>query len=281
MPRGLASISAISFFALIGGPLTGATIYSNLTPNNLIGVATRTSSGGAFEIEAGDDFSLVSPTRITGASFTGLLAPGATADLSQIVLEIYRVFPLDSDTVRTPNVPTRVNSPSDLAFDSRDSSAGDFSFVTTTLSGSFSTLNSVQAGGIHPSPGQHTGGDGPLRGTEVQFNVTLSNPLSLPAGHYFFVPQVTLSSGQFYWLSADRPIAAGNGPSPTPTDLQAWTRDQFLDPDWLRIGTDIVGSTTFNMAFSLEGTAVPEPGTILLLGFGFGLISMRRYLTRA
>ena len=40
---------------------------------------------------------------------------------------------------------------------------------------------------------------------------------------------------------------------------------QNLDPDWLRIGTDIVGGNpapTFNMAFSLEGVnAVPEPAT--------------------
>ena len=57
MPLRSVSISVISVFALIAGPLTGATIYNNLTPNNLIGVATRTSSGGAFEIETGDDFS--------------------------------------------------------------------------------------------------------------------------------------------------------------------------------------------------------------------------------
>ncbi len=249
MPRGSAFILATSVFALIAGPLTAASIYNNLTPNNSIGVATRTDSGGAFEIEAGDDFSLLSETQITGASFTGLLSPGTTADISQIVLEIYRVFPLDSDvgrtsgppTFSTPQVPTRVNSPSDLAFDSQDVST---SFVTSILSGNFSTLNSVQPGGIHPAPGQTTGGNGPLTGTEVQFDVTLNSPFTLPAGHYFFVPQVTLSGGgQFYWLSADRPILAGNGPPPTPTDLQAWTRDQFLDPDWLRVGTDIVGGT--------------------------------------
>jgi hypothetical protein len=59
----------------------------------------------------------------------------------------------------------------------------------------------------------------------------------LDAGHLFFVPQVALTNGaQFYWLSAPRPIS-GLGTTPFPsgvTDLQARTRDDALDPDWLR-----------------------------------------------
>jgi hypothetical protein len=37
-----------------------------------------------------------------------------------------------------------------------------------------------------------------------------------------------------------------------------------LAPDWLRIGTDIIGGTpapTFNMTFSLSGETVPRAGT--------------------
>ena len=37
----------------------------------------------------------------------------------------------------------------------------------------------------------------------------------------------------------------------------------MLDPDWLRVGTDIVGrircGPTFNAAFSLDGVSVPAP----------------------
>jgi len=45
-------------------------------------------------------------------------------------------------------------------------------------------------------------------------------------------------------------------------DLQAWVRNSDLSPDWMRIGTDIIGgTTTFNMTFSLSGEAVPEAGT--------------------
>jgi hypothetical protein len=147
------------------------------------------------------------------------------------------------------------------------------------LSATFTALNSVQPGGIHPSPLQTTGGNGALTGQEVQFNVTFTIPFDLPADHYFFVPQVLLTNGgQFYWLSASRPIS-GAGTTPFAPDLQAWTRDEFLDPDWLRVGMDIVGGATpptFNAAFSLNGNAVPEPSTIVLLVTALAIIGVRR-----
>jgi hypothetical protein len=63
--------------------------------------------------------------------------------------------------------------------------------------------------------------------------------------------------------------------------LQAWTRDAFLDPDWLRVGTDIVGgganAPMFNTAFSLDGTVIPEPGTVTLMVLGLVLIGGARY----
>jgi hypothetical protein len=68
-------------------------------------------------------------------------------------------------------------------------------------------------------------------------------------------------------------------------DLQSWTRDATLDPDWLRIGTDIVGGNpapTFNAAFSLTGIA-PDTGSTILQ-FGIALAAMawlrRRGLAR-
>jgi hypothetical protein len=105
--------------------------------------------------------------------------------------------------------------------------------------------------------------------------------LLLPANHYFFVPQVEVTDavGNFFWLSAPKPITGGTGPFLG--DLQSWTRDEGLDPDWLRIGTDIVGGATaptFNAAFSLSGNTVPEPSTwaMMLLGFaGLGFAGYR------
>jgi len=202
------------------------------------------------------------------------------ADIGEVRVEIYRIFPKDSDVSRTSGpptfsttqVPTRVNSPSDVELEDRDTASGNLSFIPSTVAASFTTFNSVQPGGIHPVPNQTTGGNGPLTGEEVQFNVTFTTPFDLPADHYFFVPQVevTDANGNFFWLSAPRPIVSPGTPFPLgATDLQAWTRDQFLDPDWLKVGTDIVGGATpptFNMTFSLSGETVPEPSSYILLG---------------
>jgi len=132
------------------------------------------------------------------------------------------------------------------------------------LSTSFTAANSV-LNGIHAMPNQTTGGEGSVTGEEVQFTCNIANPILFPADHYFFVPQVGVNgSGEFYWLSASRPIPF----PPGFTDLQTWTRNENLDPDWLRVGTDIVGGTTpptFNGAFALNGTTVPEPASVLLM----------------
>jgi len=253
-------------------------------------VATRPDSTGKFEIEAADDFVLTTGASITSATFTGLMPTGAS--VSNVVVEIYRVFPLDSNTGRTSgpptfstnNVPTRVNSPSDVALDSRDLAGGTLNVSTTTLQSSFQAANSIQPGGIHPQPGETTGGDGAVTGQEVEFDVTFTNPFSLPADHYFFVPQVELAgTDEFLWLSAPKPIVPPGTSFPTGfTDLQSWTRDgsaNGIEPDWLRVGADIVGGTpapTFNQAFSLTGT-IPEPATLSLLGSGLlGLLFLRR-----
>jgi hypothetical protein len=235
--------------------------FFNGTPDGRMGMASRPASVGVTEIEAADDFLLTAATSLTSASFEGLLP--STGSILGVDVEIYRVFPFDSTNPPSGNVPTRVNSPSDVAFTTRDS-ATNLSFSSSVLTSTFTVANSV-VNGINKIPNQTTGGEGPATGKEVEVDVNFILPIDLGAGHYFFVPQVQLSDGTFLWLSSARP-----NPAFSP-DLQEWIRNGSLDPDWLRVGTDIVGGATpptFNGAFSLGGTtasATPEPSSWVLL----------------
>jgi hypothetical protein len=170
-------------------------------------------------------------------------------------------------TFSPPKVPTRVNSPSDSAFESRDSADKEFNFRAHVLRTSFTAQASVSSA---DKIRVNSGGNGLVTGEEVTFDVTFRNhSLDLPADHYFFVPQVGLSrhapaGAHFLWLSAHKPIAPPGTPFPPgATDLQSWMRDDPpLAPDWLRIGTDIIKEgapptfTTFNATFELSGHTV-------------------------
>jgi hypothetical protein len=285
MKLSVAAASAVT--ALFATPLASATpspfFFTTGAPDGRMATASRPSATGKIEIESADDFILNSGTTIESATFTGLLTGASTSDIGEVRVEIYRVFPQLSNvgrtsgppTFSTPQVPTRVNSPSDVELDDRDTASGNLTFSTTVVSNSFSAANSV-LNGIHPMPNQTTGGDGQVTGTEVLFSADFTTPFNLPAGQYFFVPQVemTTASGEFYWLSAAGPAG--------PPDLQEWIRNENLAPDWLRVGTDIVGggaaAPKFNASFSLTGT-IPEPTTVSLLGLalvGLGVVRCKR-----
>jgi hypothetical protein len=243
--------------------------FSTGNPDGLLGALSQPESAGV-ETETADDFILGNTTVIKGATISGLLTSGATpADIGNVEVEVYHVFNADSVDPPSGNVPSRVNSPSDveIASATRDGSAGTLGVTTSLVNASFSVGTTV-VNGINKKPNQTTKGDGAASGEEVEITITFTPPIVLPApasplNHYFFRPEVQVTGGNFLYLSAPRPL---NPPLFT-GDLQAWIRNTNLKPDWLRIGTDIIGPATagatpptFNMAFSLSGQTVPRAG---------------------
>jgi hypothetical protein len=235
--------------------------FSTGTPDGKLGAVSRPANPGKLETETADDFILTEATVIKRATIRGLIPTGTpVSSITRVEIELYHVFPKDSNLTRTPAVPTRTNSPADVEIGAatRDSSQGTLGAIATLQSASFTVTNTV-VNGIHPSPGQFTGGEGPSMGEEVEIDITFTPPIFLPADHYFFRPEVQVTGGDFLYLSAPKPIVAPG--TPFTGDLQAWIRNSNLAPDWLRIGTDITHQGPFNMTFSLTGNGIPEAGT--------------------
>jgi len=232
----------------------GTFSFTTGNTDGLLGALSRSESTGKIETETADDFILTETTVINAATITGLIT-APLANISNVEVELYHVFPLDSDTLRQPRVLTRTNSPADIEIDAatRDGGDGTLGFSASLLNASFSVANTV-VNGINPTPSK-TGGEGPATGEEVQITITFVKPILLPAGHYFFRPDVLVNGGDFLFLSAPKPIVS---------DLQAWIRNARLAPDWVRIGTDVIGggaaAPKFNMTFSLSGDTIPEAG---------------------
>jgi hypothetical protein len=116
-------------------------LFTTNGPDGLIATLSRTASTGKLETETADDF--VTPagvtTFITNATFTGLLVGGATpANINNIEIELYHVFPIDSTDPPDGRVLTRVNSPSDNNFAAADGALGQLTFTTKVLSPSYS-----------------------------------------------------------------------------------------------------------------------------------------------
>ena len=238
--------------------------FSTGTPDGLLGALSQPPSSGTLETETADDFILTETTSIAQATITGLIPSGTPlANIRNVEVEVYHVFPKDSADPPSGNVPLRVNSPADVEIDTatRDGSLGTLGFSASPLNPSFSVLNTV-VNGINKVPSNVTRGEGPASGELVQITITFTPPILLPADHYFFRPEVLVTGSDFLYLSAPRPIVTPG--TPFVGDLQAWIRNSDLAPDWLRIGTDIIGGTparTFSMTFSLTGETIPDAGT--------------------
>jgi len=237
--------------------------FTSGSADGRLGALSRSGTPEKVETETADDFILDRTTVISGATITGLVINASAANISNVEVELYHVFPLDSDPTRTSRVASRTNSPSDNEIDAatRDGSDGTLGFSANRLATGFAVANTV-INGINPSPSR-TRGEGSATGDEVQITIAFTKPIVLPAGHYFFRPEVAVAGGDFLYVSAPRSPGV-----PFVGDLQAWIRNSRLAPDWLRIGTDIIGTDivggaapTFNMTFSLSGNTIPNAGT--------------------
>jgi len=246
-----ACLSLSALLLLPSRASAGSFSFSTGAPDGLIGTLSRPAGAGLVQTETADDFILSECVLINEATFTGLLPMGASlTSINRVEIEIYHVFPVDSDTNRTPAVVTRMNSPSDVEIDdaTRDTLDGSLTANAMLVNPTFSVLNSV-VNNINKSPNQFTGGEGSVTGEEVTIRVTFDPPILLPTDHYFFRPEVGLSNGNFLWLSAPKPV----NPPIFVGDLQSWIRNDNLAPDWSRIGTDITHQGPFNASFSLSG----------------------------
>ena len=242
-------------------------IVNTGNPDGKLGALSRPPGANKVETETADDFFLNQTTVLTGATIAGLLTNGATlANLQNVEVEIYHVFPLDSDPQRIPEVPSRTNSPSDHEIEFATRAANNRTLLAqgVVVNNSFTVLNSV-ANNINKKPLNTTHGENAVAGQEVEITIAFTTPIALGPGRYFFRPEVSVSNGDFLFLSAPKPIVPPG--VPILGDLQAWIRNAGLSPDWLRIGTDIIGADVpgtaapvFNMAFTLSGITIRNAG---------------------
>jgi hypothetical protein len=240
----------------------GSFFFTAGNPDGRLGSLSRIESSGKIETETADDFILTQPTIINGATITGLIVNAPVANIVNVEVEMYHVFPLDSIDPPSGRVLSRVNSPADeeIGVATRDGRDDTLRFVANQQATGVSVGNSV-VNGINPNPSR-TNGEGPLTGNQIQITITFTQPILLPPGHYFFRPEVLVADGDFFYMSSPRSAGV-----PFVGDLQAWIRSSRLAPDWIRLGTDVIGATppatppTFNMAFSLSGETVPDIGT--------------------
>ena len=101
MDSRITAIALLLTAATLSPAAAGPFVFNNGDVTNTMASASRPGSS-PFEIESADDFVLGTETNISSASFTGLLPTGtALSAIGQVRVEIYRVFPADSNVGRT------------------------------------------------------------------------------------------------------------------------------------------------------------------------------------
>src|SRR5206468_12833309 len=136
-----------------------------------LGALSQPADSEKLETETADDYILTETTTIAQATITGLIPSGTPlANIENVEVEVYHVFPTDSDVGRTSGppmfstaqVPTRGNSPSDVEIDDStlDGASGTLRLTASLLHPSFEVANTVVAG-INKKRDQTTHDDGP------------------------------------------------------------------------------------------------------------------------
>ena len=280
--------ASLGAFATFSSAAQAAVLWDTLKPNSKIGFSSQLD----IPTETADDFTVTSNGfKVTDVSFLGLFTD-KSADIEDIDLAFYSVFPGASDLTRTPAT-VRTNGPEDTEFVAFSLGEDTLSYTSKDL-GSF-TIDQA----ILPSSGANTVGvgsgmvGGPVTGNLRQIDAKLKSPLTLPPDAVFLVSAVDPSAGDFFRVAGSRPPEF---PEPLPegvVDRQAWFRTNApfpnaLEPDWVRV-SDVVNQQdgtaepAFNAAFRVSGeeVAVPEPGTVSLLSLmllppAFGLLRRRK-----
>jgi hypothetical protein len=257
-----------------------ATLWDTLQPNSAIAFSSQLDT----PTETADDFTVTGKGfKVTDVSFLGLFSD-PNAQIEDVDLAFYQVFPGSSDLTRTP-VTVRENGPEDEEFAAFGLADNKISIKTTDL-GSFTVNKTILPGSGPNAPGLGSGVvGGPLTGNLRQIDVKLKTPLNLPPQAVFLVAAVDPSVGDFFQVAGTRPPNFPNPLPPGVVDRQAWfrTNEPFpnaLEPDWIRI-SDVINQENgtadpaLNSAFRVNGQPIPEPSSILgslafgLLGAGY------------
>src|SRR6478609_4450450 len=139
MPSRIAKvIEGAAFLGLLTATpaLAASFAFDNGPPDGLIATLSQPAGAGHIQTETADDFTLSAATSLTSATFTGLLPAGTPlANITNVEIEFYHLFPVDSANPPSGKVPTRAGSPADveIAAATREFAAGTLTFTPTLI----------------------------------------------------------------------------------------------------------------------------------------------------
>jgi hypothetical protein len=241
------------------------------------------------ETEAIDDFVINPAAFPSGFTVNRVRAQALLTDpnaqITNLTVELYRTFPVDSNTTRSPQF-TRTNGPSDNGQDFADfaSKEGKLSFTRSVQNPTFVLDRTIEPGadGKGVQVTDDTSGQLVLLDMSLGSGITLAPTNPFPsdnATHYWLELTAEVSSGEFYWVQGTFPRSVPGGAPAAGEDRQTWFTTELISPDFRRV-SDIInqqdGTTApvFNSSMEIIGRAgaVPEPSMLMLLASVGGLL---------